>query len=96
VSKKAKKRLEASRRNATLKSEILLTKNQLELTQDKLQYHARAYLNALLDLYSTATEPQRRKLEEEYAKHAKTPLHAEYEARIMAALSIDSGAASKI
>jgi hypothetical protein len=84
--RKAKRRLEQSRKKALLKTELRLVETEAALLKRERAIEAGRYEDSMIQLYRDANATQRVALEAEYQKVAGSGLKQAHEARIVAAL----------
>jgi hypothetical protein len=84
--RKAKQRLEQSRKKALLKTELRLAKTEATLLKRERAIAAQQYEDAMIAMYRDSNMIQRIALEAEYQKVAGSSLKRAREARIIAAL----------
>jgi hypothetical protein len=84
--RKAKRRLERSRKRGDLKERLKLNAKELALTLSQLEFAGVSYEDAMIDLWPNATKKERVALEEIYQRTAGCSLQAAYERSIIAAL----------
>ena len=85
--RKAKRRLEQSRKRGLLKQQLKLAKAEAALLARKMALAAQQYEDAMIAMYRDSNATQRAVLEVEYQKVAGSSLKRAFEARIIAALS---------
>jgi hypothetical protein len=84
--RKAKRRLEQSRKRGTLKLKLKLAERERALAEKESELARAQYENAMIQMWRDAEPEQRAALEEPYQKTAGKSLRAVHEARIIAAL----------
>ena len=84
--RKAKRQLEQSRKRGLLKAELRLNQAEQDLVRREIQFHAKCYEDAMIEMYRTADPAQRKALEAEYEKVVGTDLKAVQEVSIIASL----------
>jgi hypothetical protein len=85
--RKARGRLEKSRKREFLVERTQLNKKRLALAEAHLAMASQRYEDSMIALYRDADDQQRVALEIEYQKSAGASLQALYKSRIIAALS---------
>jgi hypothetical protein len=84
--RKAKRRLEQSRKREDLKQRLKLGAKRQAIAAERLELARKAYENAMIELWCDANQEQRSALEEIYQKTTGGSLRTIYEQRIVAAL----------
>ena len=85
--RKARQRLEQSRKREALAERVRLNEKRLTLVETHLVMASQRYEDSMIALYRDADDQQRAALEIEYQKSAGVSLQALYKSRIIAALS---------
>ena len=85
--RKAKQRLEQSRKKGILKAELRLNEVEAVLLKRERAIAAQQYEDAMIAMYRDSNATQRAVLEVEYQKVAGSSLKRAFEARIIASLA---------